>query len=97
MQFNVTGVFFYQAGVLNGARNIDLPSDEVNLSIAWRNIAQDLNISLHLCSTAAERFGLTCFLDDGQPSLQTIQQGFKPSGLGEMVALINSADRMIQL
>lgn len=96
-QYRVLGVFFYQSGVLNAARNIDIPSDEVNVAVNWSILAQESNIPMHLCSTAAERFGLTCYLQDGQPAEDTLHNGFQPSGLGEMVTLISNADKVMQL
>ncbi|MDO6428861.1 sulfurtransferase complex subunit TusD [Thalassotalea sp. 1_MG-2023] len=96
-QFNVLGIFFYQSGVLNAARNIDISSDEVNIAKQWSTFAHQRNIPMHLCSTAAERFGLTCYLQDGQPAKNTLQDGFQPSGLGELVTLMNNADKVVQL
>ncbi|WP_286272913.1 sulfurtransferase complex subunit TusD [Thalassotalea hakodatensis] len=96
-QYNVIGVFFYQSGVLNAARNIDIASDEVNIAVSWSTFAQESKIPMHLCSTAAERFGLTCYLQNGQPAKDTLQDGFQPSGLGELVSLMNNADKVVQL
>jgi len=88
----IVGVFFYQDGVLNANKNIQIPSDEFQILHAWQQLKQQHNIALHLCITAAEKRGLVC---EGEQL--TVDDAFCISGLGELVELTNSADRVIQL
>lgn len=88
---DVIGVFFYQQGVLNAAKNLAIPNDEYQTKQHWLQLASEFNIPLHLCITAAEKRGLTDEVDD------SIEQAFTVSGLGELVALSSQAERVIQL
>lgn len=89
---NVIGVFFYQNGVINANKNIQIPSDEFQTLQAWRLLHQQTNIPLHLCITAGEKRGLVC---EGENI--NIDEVFTVSGLGELVELTTKADRVVQL
>lgn len=95
MKLNVIGVFFYQSGVLNGSQQLALPNDEYQTSKAWQKLHQDYALPLHLCATAAEKHGLTD--DSNESKINTINNAFVLSGLGELVELTVNADRLIQL
>ena len=92
---SITGIFFYQDGVLNGNKYIQTPSDEQNLLTAWAEFSAQTNTALHLCITAAERRGLTDSNDD--QLTHNIHQAFTISGLGELVVLTANADKVVQL
>lgn len=89
------GVFFYQQGVLNAAKYLSIPSDEYQIADEWQNLHEQHNIPLHLCITAAEKNALS----DDKDIIETsnINDCFTVSGLGELVELTASADRVIQL
>ncbi|GHE83167.1 sulfurtransferase complex subunit TusD [Thalassotalea profundi] len=89
----VTGVFFYQDGVLNASKYLAIPSDELQIISLWKKLNQQNQVPLHLCSTAAEKRGLI-FPDDDN---FLIHPEFTLSGLGELVMLTNQADRLVQL
>lgn len=96
----IKGVFFYQAGVLNASRYINLPSDEYAVHTQWGSLANKYKLPLYLCATAAEKYGLLDSLslkeiDDKLTS--NIAQEFTVSGLSELVSLTLDADRVIQL
>jgi tRNA 2-thiouridine synthesizing protein D len=88
----IVGVFFYQDGVLNASKNIQIPSDEFQTLQAWRELHQQYNLALHLCITAAEKRGLVCEGDN-----LSVDDVFSISGLGELVELTSKAQRVIQL
>ena len=90
----IVGVFFYQDGVLNASKNIALPSDEFQTTNKWCELAQQKQIPLHLCATAAEKRGL---IGQGDDENQLINEHFIISGLGELVELTNQAERVVQL
>ena len=54
----VIGVFFYQDGVLNAAKNLSIPSDEYQTLIQWKALNREYSVPLYLCITAAEKRGL---------------------------------------
>lgn len=88
----VVGVFFYQAGVLNANKFVDIPNDEFQTVSHWKRLHQQYQLPLHLCFTAAEKHGLT---DDS--AFNNIDTAFTISGLGELVELTSIADRVVQL
>lgn len=88
----IVGVFFYQDGVLNASKDIQIPSDEFQTLQAWKKLHQQHQLALYLCITAAEKHGLVCEGDN-----LTVDDAFNISGLGELVELNSKAQRVIQL
>ena len=87
---NVIGVFFYQDGVLHANAAVQIANDEFQAINHWQRLQQTYRLPLHLCITAAEKRGMN---DDNSSSIHSL---FTVSGLGELVELTNSADRMVQ-
>jgi len=83
----ITRLFFYQDGVLNGNRFVAPPSDEINLVTAWQELAHAHNIELIICVAAATRRGVT---------EENLANGFKLSGLGQLIEAMINSDRFIQ-
>lgn len=94
---NVLGVFFYQAGVLNANQYVKLPNDECQTLNRWQALAQQYQLSLHLCITAGEKHGLSDEIDLTDSMQSNILPEFTISGLGELVTLTSQADRVVQL
>lgn len=86
----VVGVFFYQDGVMHANQQAQIASDEFQCLQQWQLLHQKFQLPLHLCITAAEKRGLS----DEQPN--NIHPNFTVSGLGELVELVNKADRLVQ-
>ena len=86
----LVGVFFYQDGVIHANQQVDIASDEFQCIKHWQALQQTFKLPLHLCITAAEKRGLS----DEQPN--NIHSIFTVSGLGELVELVNKADRLVQ-
>lgn len=94
----VNGVFFYQSGVNNGNSFQTTHSDEVNLYHKWTKLSQQHNVPLQVCVTAANRRGIINADDAAEKdqSFYNLTPPFSEVGLGDLVALMNSADRTIQ-
>ena len=81
----ITGVFFYHDGVLNGNKLMDPPSDDRHIGNRWSKLGKD-GIDIVVCIAAAKRRGIT---DD------VLAEGFRISGLGQLVEMTIQADRTI--
>ncbi|REL29590.1 sulfurtransferase complex subunit TusD [Thalassotalea euphylliae] len=88
----INGIFFYQDGVLNASTLTSIPNDEFQAPAAFVKLLNDHQVALHLCITAGEKRGLT-----DQDGVININPAFTVSGLGEMVELTSTADKVIQL
>jgi len=90
-------VFFYQDGIYHALRFATPPDDERQLTKRWSALAQDYQIDLVVCISAAHRRGL---LHDDEAVRQGKQDkdlaaGFRISGLGQLVEATLEADRFL--
>ena len=90
-------VFFYHDGVNNGTRLATPPQDDRHIPTRWSELAKEHNIDLVLCVAAAQRRGI---LDKGEAERNgkdsdNIEEGFRISGLGQLVEAGIQADRLI--
>jgi tRNA 2-thiouridine synthesizing protein D len=94
----VTGVFFYQEGVLNANQLISPASDEVNLPDLWAKLATRYQFPLEVCVSAALRRGIVDQTEAEQLALQqfNLKPPFVLSGLGQLAELSASCDRLVQ-
>ena len=99
----LTGIFFYQDGVLNAAKNLVIPNDEYQINKAWQQLNQQHNIELHVCISACEKRGLSDEIlnntennNTNQLSTSNISEFFTVSGLGELVELTVKSERLVQ-
>ena len=90
-------VFFYQDGVLSTNHLQNPASDEFNLYQAWQELALAHNVSLVNCVSAALRRGVLSASEAAENQLQhwNLEPPFQMGGLGELVAGIEQADRVI--
>jgi len=79
-------VFFYNDGVYNCNRLSEPPTDDRNPVALWSKLAQQHAIDLVVCVAAALRRGMT---------EETLEQGFRISGLGQLVEAAIETDRTI--
>ncbi len=95
---SIKGVFFYEDAVLIGNQLAQPPRDEINLTQAWQDIAQQHNIPLYLCIAAAVRRGVTSESESRRYELDqhTLATHFQLEGLGTLVDLMNSTQKIIQ-
>ncbi len=79
-------VFFYNDGVYNGNKLLEPQSDDRNLATLWSTLGKEHGIDLVVCVAAALRRGVKD---------EILQEGFRISGLGQMVEAGIQADRLV--
>jgi len=94
----ITGVFFYQEGVLNANQLVSPVSDETNLPNLWSILANNNKFHLEVCVSAALRRGIVDQTEAKQLGLQhfNLKPPFVLSGLGQLAELSASCDRLVQ-
>jgi len=94
---DVMRVFFYHDGVNNGTRLTTPPQDDRHIQKRWSALAADKGLDLVLCVAACQRRGL---VDEGErdrngKDATNIAEGFRISGLGQLIEAGVEADRMV--
>lgn len=79
-------VFFYNDGVYNSNKLSEPQSDDRDLVALWSALAKEHEIDLVVCIAAALRRGIKDEL---------VKEGFRISGLGQLVEAGIQADRMV--
>ena len=97
MGHEVIRVFFYNDGIYHALRYVTPPEDECQITARWCELSRTYNVDLVVCISAAQRRGL---LSQGEAKRQQKQdndlaEGFRISGLGQLVEAILKADRFI--
>jgi tRNA 2-thiouridine synthesizing protein D len=90
-------VFFYFDGVYHAFKYATPPDDELALTRKWSELAGQYQIDLVVCISAAQRRGLLCS-DEAQRQNKIdndLADGFRLSGLGQLVEATLVADRFI--
>lgn len=90
-------VFFYQDGIYHALRYITPPDDELNITQKWSELAREQQIDLVVCISAAQRRGLL-HSDEAQRQGKhdnDLAEGFRISGLGQLVEATMEADCFI--
>ena len=90
-------VFFYHDGVNNGTRLTTPPQDDRNIVDRWSALAKEHDLDMVVCVAAAQRRGI---VDDGEAERNgkdatNIADGFRISGLGQLVEGGINSDRLI--
>nr|AFI78648.1 intracellular sulfur oxidation protein DsrE [uncultured bacterium ws034A6] len=90
-------VFFYHDGVNNGTRLTTPPQDDRNIVKRWSELAKEHDLDMVLCVAAAQRRGI---VDDGEAERNgkdatNIAEGFRISGLGQLVEGGIQSDRLV--
>jgi tRNA 2-thiouridine synthesizing protein D len=93
----ITRVFFYHDGVNNGTRFGVPPQDDRNITQLWSELAKQHNLDLVVCVAAAQRRGI---LDADEAkrhgkSGDNIADGFRISGLGQLIEAGIQAERLV--
>ena len=93
----VMRVFFYHDGVNNGTRLTTPPQDDRHIQKRWSALADEHKLDLVLCVAACQRRGL---VDEGEmkrnsKDAHNIADGFRISGLGQLVEAGIEADRLV--
>ena len=79
-------VFFYNDGVNNCNKLSEPQTDDRNLVALWSQLAKDHGVDLVVCVAAALRRGVKD---------EIVADGFRISGLGQLVEAGIQADRMV--
>ena len=82
----VPRVFFYHDGVYNANSLTEPPADDRNIVTRWAKLAQEHNIDMVVCVAAALRRGIKD---------SNLADGFRISGLGQLVEAGIQADRLV--
>jgi tRNA 2-thiouridine synthesizing protein D len=93
----IVGVFFYQDGVYNSNALLTPASDEFDIHAAWQALSEAHQITLTNCVSAAWRRGILSpqdALDNAKPQWNAATS-FTMGGLGELVAGIEQAERLV--
>lgn len=93
----ITRVFFYHDGVNNGTRFGVPPQDDRNITQQWSELSKKHGLDLVVCVAAAQRRGI---LDADEArrhgkSGDNIADGFRISGLGQLIEAGIQADRLV--
>ncbi|GGB58282.1 sulfurtransferase complex subunit TusD [Shewanella inventionis] len=94
---DIITVFFYQDGVTNSNALTCPASDEIDMHAKWQAFAQQYNITLTNCVSAALRRGVLSqqeAVENGKKHWNS-DETFTMGGLGELVVGIEKADRLI--
>jgi tRNA 2-thiouridine synthesizing protein D len=79
-------VFFYNDGVYNSNKLSQPQTDDRNLVFLWSSLSEEHGIDLVVCVAAALRRGV---------KNEILEDGFRISGLGQLVDAGIQADRMV--
>lgn len=90
-------VFFYHDGVNNATRLAIPPQDDRNIPQLWTELQKEHDLDLVVCIAAAQRRGV---LDEDEMKRQgkdanNIAEGFRISGLGQLIEAGIESDRLI--
>ncbi len=90
-------VFFYHDGIYHALKYTTPPDDEFALTKQWSNLAHQHQIDLVVCISAAQRRGLLCADESHRQGKQDndLADGFRISGLGQLVEATLVSDRFI--
>lgn len=90
-------IFFYQEGIYHALRYALPPDDELNLTRAWTELAEQYGLDLLVCISAAQRRGVLG-VDEArrQGVVDAIAaDGFRIGGLGQWLEATQKADRVL--
>ena len=90
-------VFFYHDGVYHAFKYATPPDDELQFTAQWSELARRYQVDLVVCISAAQRRGLLCSDEAKRQGKQDddLAEGFRISGLGQLVEATLEADRFI--
>ncbi|WP_411725465.1 sulfurtransferase complex subunit TusD [Methyloglobulus sp.] len=91
-------VFFYHEGIYHAFKHNTPPDDELQLTCCWSDLAQQHQVDLVVCISAAQRRGLLLYADEAQrrgKQDDDLATGFRIAGLGLWVEALLESDRVI--
>jgi tRNA 2-thiouridine synthesizing protein D len=93
----VMRVFFYHDGVNNGTRLTTPPQDDRHIVNRWSSLGQEHELDLVVCVAAAQRRGIVDADEQKRngKDANNIAEGFRISGLGQLIEAGIQADRLV--
>ena len=90
-------IFFYHDGVNNGTRLTTPPQDDRHITERWSKLAHAHELDLVVCVAAAQRRGIVDADEQkrNEKDANNIADGFRISGLGQLVEAGIQADRLV--
>ena len=90
-------VFFYHDGIYHAFKYATPPDDEIPFAAQWSELSRQHQLDLVVCISAAQRRGLLYFDEAGRQGKvdNDLAEGFRISGLGQLVEATLAADRFI--
>ena len=90
-------MFFYHDGVYQAFKHTTPPDDELQFTARWSELARRYQLDLVICISAAQRRGLLGVDEAKRQGKQDneLADGFRISGLGQLVEATLEADRFI--
>ena len=90
-------VFFYHEGIYQGMRFAAPPTDERHPVRRWSTLAEEYDIDLVICISAAQRRGLLVSEEAARVGKldQDLAPGFRIAGLGLWIDACSNADRVL--
>ncbi len=94
---HILQVFFYHDGIYHALKYALPPDDELSQTRQWQVLAQEHQIDLAVCISAAQRRGLLCADEAWRQGKQDddLAEGFRIAGLGQLLAATLVADRFL--
>lgn len=93
---NKVVVFFYGEGIHNANAFIQPPGDELNIVAAWQQLAEQQEVQLLVCATAAVKRGVITEEEAPAADAFNLKAPFIAGGLAEFSQLTQSSDHLIQ-
>ena len=97
MEHEVFRVFFYHDAIYFALDTVSPLDDELNMTKKWSVLAENNNIDLVVCISAAQRRGLLCNdeLKRLSKTENLLTKGFRISGLGQLIEAKLECDRFV--
>jgi tRNA 2-thiouridine synthesizing protein D len=93
---SIMRVFFYHDAVYYAFKHATPPDDELAQTALWSELAKQHGVDLVVCISAAQRRGLLSEQEAQRLSVNSdIADGFRISGLGQLVEATLVADRFL--
>jgi tRNA 2-thiouridine synthesizing protein D len=81
----IAGIFFYQDGVINATKLMEVPQDDRHISKRWFEMASQ-GIDMSVCIASAKRRGI---------KEEILIPNVRIAGLGQLTEVILESDRLI--
>ncbi|MCF8008115.1 MAG: sulfurtransferase complex subunit TusD [Methylovulum sp.] len=93
----IAKIFFFHDGIYHALKYTTPPDDELSQTLRWSKLANEFNIELLVCISAAQRRGLLSMNEAHKQgkNQDDLASGFQFSGLGQLIEATLMTDRFI--